>query len=332
MKKVTNFISDDWPWRIRAITILIIAGLVTGTVYLLLSLNVLPLTGVNSIRSLIGIDTIPSFSLKSDVDTSESTLDVPDDAGVLVERILPGSPAEAIDLKAGDVILTVDGRLLNETNELTEIMTAYSPGQTVTLRVQRPGEAVRELTVTLLEHYRDKEKAFLGVQFQTLTPGEVTENPGDYPVRVIRLASRVITQAELAQLAPFDVLWPQDLPEGYELSTIMEMSESAHESSGSDTFVFEYVNINDRDKPPVEQGRLLISQYTNATQSLPDLSGKTSVDRLTLDDGLEIPVFASEEGTLLNAYFEQAGVNVELAFHNMPVEEVERIVSSLAPG
>jgi len=44
----------------------------------------------------------------------------------------------------------------------------------------------------------------------------------------------------------------------------------------------------------------------------------------------EIPIFASEEGTSLNAYFEQAGVNVELAFHNMPVEDVERIITFLA--
>ena len=62
------------------------------------------------------------------------------EAGVNVKTVLAGSPAEAAGLKAGDRVLTVDGRW---TDTLVDLYTAagyVKPGATVPVVVQRDGK------------------------------------------------------------------------------------------------------------------------------------------------------------------------------------------------
>lgn len=152
---------------------------------------------------------------------------------------------------------------------------------------------------------------------------------GDFLMRekkTIQLVNRVISNEELTQLAPFQALWPQDIPEEYQLLYIYEMSESPYESSGSGIFVLEYANVNDRGKPPDEQGRLFIWQGVNQH---PHLENKHSVDNLRLNIG-DIPVYQSEVGRIFRAFFSINTVNVEIEYFNIPKNVVERIASSLA--
>lgn len=60
------------------------------------------------------------------------------------------SPAEKNGLRAGDIIISVDGVELNKNNNLTDIIQDHLIGETVSLVVSRQGEA-KEVRVTLTE-------------------------------------------------------------------------------------------------------------------------------------------------------------------------------------
>lgn len=63
----------------------------------------------------------------------------PDSEGVLVTHVNPGSPAEKAGLKAGDVIIKVDGGRVRDTNDLRERMRDAREKKTVPIAVIRKG-------------------------------------------------------------------------------------------------------------------------------------------------------------------------------------------------
>ena len=82
---------------------------------------------------------------------------LPVDHGVLIARtdggaevVIPGSPAEAAGLQAGDIITAIDGEQIDAETELSMLILPYSPGDTITLRVMRDN-SVQEIQVTLGE-------------------------------------------------------------------------------------------------------------------------------------------------------------------------------------
>jgi serine protease Do len=68
--------------------------------------------------------------------------------GIIIQGIVEGSSASESDLKAGDVILKIDGREVNRPNELQSYVAAKTAGTTVTLTLFRDGEEI-ERNVTL---------------------------------------------------------------------------------------------------------------------------------------------------------------------------------------
>jgi C-terminal processing protease CtpA/Prc len=66
--------------------------------------------------------------------------EVDDGEGVLVTEVFEDSPADAAGLKAGDVIIAVDGESVAETGELQEIITDKEEGDEVTVAYIRKGE------------------------------------------------------------------------------------------------------------------------------------------------------------------------------------------------
>lgn len=70
--------------------------------------------------------------------------------GVAVERVLPGSPAEAAGIEAGDALVSLDGASVGSMDDLVGLLRRYSPGDEVEVRVRR-GTGTTELTVTLAE-------------------------------------------------------------------------------------------------------------------------------------------------------------------------------------
>jgi putative serine protease PepD len=70
--------------------------------------------------------------------------------GVVVERVMDGSPAEAAGITADDLIITLDGRRIGSMSDLVLGLREYQPGDSVTFALLRDGERV-EVDVALVE-------------------------------------------------------------------------------------------------------------------------------------------------------------------------------------
>lgn len=78
------------------------------------------------------------------------TENLPDTRGVYVSEVLPGGAAEKAGIKAGEVIMRIDGRDLTTSSELLEEVGKGSPGQKMLLDVRGKNGKLREVTVVLL--------------------------------------------------------------------------------------------------------------------------------------------------------------------------------------
>ena len=56
---------------------------------------------------------------------------------VVIAGLMPGGPAEKAGIKQGDVLITVDGREINERRALYELLRSHKPGDNVEFRVLR---------------------------------------------------------------------------------------------------------------------------------------------------------------------------------------------------
>jgi S1-C subfamily serine protease len=70
----------------------------------------------------------------------------PNGAGVRVEGVSPGGPAEAAGVKSGDVIVAIEDKPVATGRELVRAMEAVEPGEKVELGIRRDGKAL-ELAV-----------------------------------------------------------------------------------------------------------------------------------------------------------------------------------------
>lgn len=76
--------------------------------------------------------------------------------GLLIQEVYPDTPAERAGLKAGDLILSADGRSIEDTdtNTLFQLIAGVE-GSQVTLSVCSPGQSPRQLTLTREKMERD---------------------------------------------------------------------------------------------------------------------------------------------------------------------------------
>jgi len=65
---------------------------------------------------------------------------------VVIAGLLPGGPGEQAGLKAGDVILAVDGQDVGDRRSLYRLLWTHRPGEAVTLKIFR-GREMRTVTV-----------------------------------------------------------------------------------------------------------------------------------------------------------------------------------------
>jgi serine protease Do len=79
-------------------------------------------------------------------------------SGVLVTAVEPGSPAAKAGLQSGDVILSVNGRSLDESAELARAVGETKPGTSLSLHVWRD-RAARDVRVTVGETPAEKVAA-----------------------------------------------------------------------------------------------------------------------------------------------------------------------------
>jgi serine protease Do len=91
-----------------------------------------------------------------DADIAESWgLDRPH--GALVESVTPGGPAAKAGLKSGDIILSVDGKPVEDDITLPTLVSAIRPGKTTELEVWTDRK-VRKLTAQVVE-FKDSDAA-----------------------------------------------------------------------------------------------------------------------------------------------------------------------------
>lgn len=135
--------------------------------------------------------------------------------GAAVIDVEKGSPAEEAGLKRYDVILEVNGRKVKSAEELPDIISTYSPGSKVKLKILRDGKTI-EKQVTLA--IRETKKAAapkesperLGMEFTEVTP-EIARSlrlPGEYGLVIRRIGPG--SPAFDAQLEPQDVILEAD--------------------------------------------------------------------------------------------------------------------------
>ena len=84
--------------------------------------------------------------------------------GAIVGSVVADSPAAKAGLTEGDVITAVDGKSIEQPQDLIDAVAAHKPGDALKLTVHRSGESESiEITATLAGHPDTAGKAYLGV-------------------------------------------------------------------------------------------------------------------------------------------------------------------------
>jgi PDZ domain-containing protein len=84
--------------------------------------------------------------------------------GVEVTAVYPDAPADG-KLEVGDVIVSVDGKPVDTTQDLRQAMSRVDPGETVTFGVRRAG-GVRQIRLATEANPDEPKRAIVGVQIE----------------------------------------------------------------------------------------------------------------------------------------------------------------------
>jgi serine protease Do len=86
-------------------------------------------------------------------DAMRSALGLGERKGVLISDVFKNQPAEKAGIKRGDVVLSIDGKAVETSNDLKNAVAVIEPGKKVAVVVFRGG---KELTVTVVLNERDE--------------------------------------------------------------------------------------------------------------------------------------------------------------------------------
>ena len=99
-----------------------------------------------------------------------------EDKGALVAQVVPGGPAEKAGIEQGDVIVSFDGKIVEDSKDLPRIVASTPVGKSVTVKVVREGKqidrmvSVGEMEAEAAEQTKTQAPASLGLSVQTITP------------------------------------------------------------------------------------------------------------------------------------------------------------------
>ena len=74
---------------------------------------------------------------------------VPGDAGTMVSRVEPGSPADKAGIKVGDIVTRIDGNAVQSSWDLSAKVRGFDDGQQIPIEVWRNGKA-QNVTVAIV--------------------------------------------------------------------------------------------------------------------------------------------------------------------------------------
>ena len=81
--------------------------------------------------------------------------------GALIERVVPGKPMEKAEVRAGDVVVAVDGQAIRSGHDWGEMAWQFEPGKPFVLTVERDGQQMQlilRFTERRLWELRDREQ------------------------------------------------------------------------------------------------------------------------------------------------------------------------------
>jgi S1-C subfamily serine protease len=85
----------------------------------------------NSGRAALGVNVVTVDSVLA------AQNQLPVDHGALIVNVTPGGPAAQAGLKAGDIIVQLDGKAVNDVSGLGALLLSKKPGDTVSVQVYR---------------------------------------------------------------------------------------------------------------------------------------------------------------------------------------------------
>lgn len=162
-------------------------------------------------RGYIGI------SLRPVDEVSAKSLKLDKVAGALVDDILKDSPAEKAGIEPGDVILELDGKPVNSSNDLQSLVAQRRAGDKVNLKIWREGKSITK-SVTLKK--RDDDK--LASNDEGVT-GSTSENDEDNSNGTVAFKDLGFTVAPLSQKNKEDL----DIEQGVLVSKVDNYSPAS---------------------------------------------------------------------------------------------------------
>jgi regulator of sigma E protease len=92
----------------------------------------------------------------------------------IIEEVIPGEAAEAAGLLAGDKILTLDGKTINNVNLWVDLIRAH-PGRLLSLTVLRAGEKVKLQVSPGIREENGSRYGFIGVRNRIEIPEDIRQ-------------------------------------------------------------------------------------------------------------------------------------------------------------
>jgi serine protease Do len=114
--------------------------------------------------------------------------------GVYVADLNEGGAAENSGIKKGDIILNIDGKVVNSSAELQEQVSKFHPGDKISILIKRDEER-KQIDVTLrnklgnTDVIKSKDLAFLGAEFEPISTQEKYRLQINRGVRIKNLRS-----------------------------------------------------------------------------------------------------------------------------------------------
>ena len=109
--------------------------------------------------------------------------------GALVASVAEGSPSEDAGIKAGDIILEFDGKIINEMNELPKIVAATDVGKKVNVKVWRNQ---RELTKVIILGRLETSSDFKPQQ-------KALQKPKENKIEGLKISVRMLNKKDITE-------------------------------------------------------------------------------------------------------------------------------------
>ncbi len=152
-------------------------------------------------------------------DELATALGIPGKKGVRITALSPDSPAKKAGFKEGDLLLKLDGRIINarrpeDSEVLPELILSYPVDATLAFEGMRDGQpqtwsvglAPRPIDDSELLEYKDVQFEFTARQLSSIQRDQAKEQQGEEPAGVSVLKVEPSGWAALGGLAPDDVI------------------------------------------------------------------------------------------------------------------------------